>query len=251
MAHDVFISYSSEDKAVADAVCATLEGQKIRCWIAPRDVLPGTAYAEALNEALQGSCALVLVLSTFSNASKHVMREIESAVNRGIPIVPFRIEDVQPSKSLNYFLKGIHWLDALSPPLEEHLQTLAQTVQRLLSQQDPARAAGAPESVAARDRRTGKAKGTAVNRSLLPVTAATPVIPDALKWGILAATVLIPLLGPLLGIIVGLIYLNDREPEKQAAGKIWLFTGVGALLLHCLGCGCLSLLPGLTQPVSY
>ncbi|NQT71340.1 MAG: toll/interleukin-1 receptor domain-containing protein [Chloroflexi bacterium] len=39
MAHDVFISYSTNDKTVADAVCATLESQKIRCWIAPRDAL--------------------------------------------------------------------------------------------------------------------------------------------------------------------------------------------------------------------
>src|SRR5262245_12011709 len=88
MAHDVFISYSSEDKAVADAVCTTLEGKKIRCWIAPRDVLPGTPYAEALHEALQGSSTLVLVLSAHANSSQHVMREVESAVDRGIPILP-------------------------------------------------------------------------------------------------------------------------------------------------------------------
>lgn len=39
--HDVFISYASSDKPVADAVCAALEQRGIRCWIAPRDILPG------------------------------------------------------------------------------------------------------------------------------------------------------------------------------------------------------------------
>jgi len=34
MAHDVFISYSAEDKPIADAVCAALEAEHIRCWIA-------------------------------------------------------------------------------------------------------------------------------------------------------------------------------------------------------------------------
>ena len=48
MAHDVFISYSSKDKPVADAACATLESSGVRCWIAPRDVAPGVAYAESL-----------------------------------------------------------------------------------------------------------------------------------------------------------------------------------------------------------
>src|SRR5665648_437323 len=33
VAHDVFISYSHRDKAVADAVCAGLEAARIRCWV--------------------------------------------------------------------------------------------------------------------------------------------------------------------------------------------------------------------------
>jgi hypothetical protein len=132
MAHDVFISYSSKDKAVADAVCATLEAKKIRCWIAPRDVLPGMPYGKALSDALHASRIMVVVLSANSNASQQVMREVESAVDGGITIVPLRIEDVQPSGSMEYFLKAIHWLDALTGPLEEHLQVLAESVHRLL-----------------------------------------------------------------------------------------------------------------------
>src|SRR5713101_8280389 len=48
MAHDVFISYSSKDKPVADAVCAGLEGRGIRCWAAPRDILPGSDWGAAI-----------------------------------------------------------------------------------------------------------------------------------------------------------------------------------------------------------
>jgi hypothetical protein len=46
MTHDVFISYSSLDKAVADAACAALEAYGIRCWIAPRDIVPGKEWGE-------------------------------------------------------------------------------------------------------------------------------------------------------------------------------------------------------------
>jgi hypothetical protein len=135
VAHDVFISYSSEDKPIADAACAALESRKIRCWMSPRDVLPGIPYAEALSDALHGSRILVVVLSGKSNDSKHVMREVESAVNRGIHIVPFRIENVQLSGSMGYFLDSIHWLDAITPPLEKHLNTLAETIRVILVQQ--------------------------------------------------------------------------------------------------------------------
>jgi hypothetical protein len=135
MAHDVFISYSSKDKPVADALCARLERDRVRCWIAPRDVLPGIPYAESLTDALDSSRLMVLILSAGSNESRHVMREVESAVNRGIPIVPFRIQDVKPSKALDYYLKSIHWLDALTPPLADHLGTLSRTVQAVLSRE--------------------------------------------------------------------------------------------------------------------
>lgn len=134
MAHDVFISYSAKDKAVADAVCATLEGSKIRCWIAPRDVLPGISYAKALIQALNRSRLLVLVFSASSNDSPQVMREVERAVNKGIPIIPFRIENVTPSEAMEYFLSAPHWLDALTPPLKKHLQRLTDTVQVLLAE---------------------------------------------------------------------------------------------------------------------
>jgi hypothetical protein len=33
---------------------------------------------------------------------------------------------------MEYFLGAIHWLDALTPPLEKHLQQLAEAVKALL-----------------------------------------------------------------------------------------------------------------------
>ena len=138
MPHDVFISYSSKDKITADAVCATLEQNGIRCWIAPRDVLPGMEYAEALVEALHSSRLLVLVFSSGANASVQVRQEVERAVSRGLAILPFRIENVPPNRAMEFFISGRHWLDALTPPLEAHLQELARTVKLLLSRGEPA-----------------------------------------------------------------------------------------------------------------
>jgi hypothetical protein len=99
MAYDVFISYAKEDKTVADAVCATLESHAVRCWIAPRDVLPGVAYGEAIIDAIRGCRIMILVFSSKSNASPHIPKEIERAVSAGVAVIPFRIEDVMPGKS--------------------------------------------------------------------------------------------------------------------------------------------------------
>jgi hypothetical protein len=137
MAHDVFISYSSKDKPTADATCATLESRGIRCWIAPRDILPSADWGEAIIDAISGAKVFVLVFSNNANESPQIKREVERAINRGIPVVPFRIENVVPTKSLEYFLSTPHWLDAFSPPLEQHLNYLASVVSNILKGTTP------------------------------------------------------------------------------------------------------------------
>jgi hypothetical protein len=132
MAHDVFISHSSDDKSVADAICATLEQEGIRCWIAPRDIRPGSEWSGALMEAIEHSRVLVLVLSRAANGSHDVIREVEGAIRLGVPVIPFRIEDVIPSGGLRYHLGTLHWLDAMTPPLRAHLRPLAETVRAIL-----------------------------------------------------------------------------------------------------------------------
>jgi len=132
MPHDIFISYSSHDKSVADAVCAAIESQRIRCWVAPRDVLAGTEYGAAILKAIEDCRAMVLVFSAHANEAPHVRREVERAVSKGKIIVPFRIEDVLPSGAMEYCLGNTHWLDALTPPLEKRIGELVDSVGRLL-----------------------------------------------------------------------------------------------------------------------
>ena len=132
MSHDVFISYTSADKKVADAVCARLESQRVRCWIAPRDILPGTEYGEAIVTAIQECRLFVLVFSAEANDSPQVRREVERAVSKRKIIVPFRIADIVPAKALEYSLSNTHWLDAINPPLDARVGELAQAVQHLL-----------------------------------------------------------------------------------------------------------------------
>lgn len=132
MPHDVFVSYSSDDKPTADAVCATLENNGIRCWIAPRDILPGVDWGGAIVEAINASRVMVLVYSAKANESPQIKREVERAVNRGLTVIPFRIEDVPMSATLEFFMSMPHWLDALTPPLQVHLDRLADTTRLVL-----------------------------------------------------------------------------------------------------------------------
>lgn len=130
--HDVFISYAQEDKLIADAVCARLESRNIRCWIAPRDINPGKNFPEAIIEGIEEGKVLVVIFSSSANKSPHVTRELTHAVNKGRIIIPFRIEDVTPSKSMEYLIGVPHWLDAVTPPMEQHIDRLVGTVEHII-----------------------------------------------------------------------------------------------------------------------
>jgi len=129
---DVFISYSSQDKPTADAACAALESANIRCWIAPRDINPGRDYAESIIDAIEGARVFVLIFSNNANASPQVKREVERAVSKGLPIIPVRIEDVVPNRTLEYFISSPHWLDAFPPPRDRYFAKLVVSVRALL-----------------------------------------------------------------------------------------------------------------------
>jgi TIR domain len=132
MSHDVFISHSSADKRAADAACALLEARGIKCWIAPRDIRPGSDWGESIITAIEQTRVMLLLLSKKANSSPQIRREVERAVNRSIIIIPVRLENVTPGRSLEFFLSTSHWMDAFPPPFENHLENLSRTIHQIL-----------------------------------------------------------------------------------------------------------------------
>ena len=132
MAHDVFVSYAAPDRTTAFAVVAGLEAEAIRCWVSPRDVLPGSEYGQAIVDAIKSCQVMVVVFSAEANNSPHVRREVERAMSAGRIIIPFRIDDTPLTGAMEYCLGNTHWLDAITPPLEEHIMILVGTMSRRL-----------------------------------------------------------------------------------------------------------------------
>lgn len=107
----VFISYASHDAAVAQKVCSALEAAGYRCWIAPRNVVPGTLYADGIVHAIDESSILVLILSQQAIASAHVGREIERAVSKRHPVLALRIDGAPLTAAFEYFLNQSQWIE--------------------------------------------------------------------------------------------------------------------------------------------
>jgi formylglycine-generating enzyme required for sulfatase activity len=128
MAHEVFVSYSTKDKAVAESVCSYLEGKGISCWIAPRDIFGGQDFGAAITEAIQGCRIVVLIFSSAANASRQIGREMKLAVDNDKTVIPVRLENIPIADNFAYFLGAAQWLEAVEGLKEEHLQRLGNTI---------------------------------------------------------------------------------------------------------------------------
>ena len=137
MSGPVFISYSQPDYDCAMELVARIESEGIPCWIAPRDIAPAADWAAEIIDAIAGASVMILVFSAGSNDSAQVRREVERAVHKQVSILPFRLENVLPSKSLEYFLSAQHWMDAFPPPREPHYVRLVSHLKTRFVQPSP------------------------------------------------------------------------------------------------------------------
>lgn len=137
MTQDIFISHSSHDRDVADAACAALEQRGFRCWIAPRDMLPGQDYGEAIAAAIGASRLLLLIFSAETNDSVPARREVEQAGGHGLAVLAFRIADIAPAPALKFLIGEGQWFDALTPPIAPHLDYLGDRIAGLLDGAGP------------------------------------------------------------------------------------------------------------------
>jgi len=133
MAYDVFISHSSANKVIADAICHALEQNGIRCWIAPRDIQAGSLYGEQITKGIRECKVFLLVFSDEVNRSSAVQKELERAVlGYQKTVIPYRIEDVPMNDNIEFFLGDVHWIDAY--PDDTVFDSLVKAVEKILGE---------------------------------------------------------------------------------------------------------------------
>ncbi len=122
---EAFISHTSTDAGKAKELCELLEARGVRCWIAPRDIVPGDDYRASIVKAIEVTPVVLLLLSEEANGSVHVAAEIERAVAKRKRVVTLRLEkDVQFGERLELHLSATHWLDAWNTSLYELVSVL-------------------------------------------------------------------------------------------------------------------------------
>jgi hypothetical protein len=184
-------------------------------------------------DALSSSSVVVLVLSSHSNASKDVKAEIDVAYRHEIPILPFCIEKVQMRKEFEYIIGGRHWLDALTPPMEDHIARLCNSVEALLEAQRAntadADAAQTAESGTRASEQLQRAQtaASAASSAKVPLAATTrkPISRIAMALAAVAIVAIVAVIGgiafrsQLAGLVSGASTASDEKAVIKLQGE--------------------------------
>lgn len=122
----LFLSHSSKEYDIAEKICEYLEENGHRCFLAPRDIRSGHIYAQEIMEGIEQTDAMLVLLSKAANESPHVLREVESAVSKKKAVFVYQLEEVELSKSLQYFLMTHQWIGKVSA---NHYEGILQSIQ--------------------------------------------------------------------------------------------------------------------------
>ena len=133
--YDVFISYSTVDKLIAEAVCGYLESHKIRCFVAHRDIPRGVEWALAIPPAIKESKMMLAVFSRSFNISAQADNELHIAEKVKIPVLTFRLSDDDFEGVKEYFLIKSNWIDAFPEP-EKQFGELLKSIALLINRKE-------------------------------------------------------------------------------------------------------------------
>jgi len=126
----VFISYSRRDSLFAENLVEYLQSKGYRIWIAT-NIQPGVDWARQIQQALESSEVMILLISPDSLISNFVAFEYEWFLDNGKPILPILIQNIDQGE-LPPPLMRIQYLDCRDGLNERNLQQLTHALDRLL-----------------------------------------------------------------------------------------------------------------------
>jgi tetratricopeptide (TPR) repeat protein len=109
---NVFISFKNQDRFYAEFIYDGLVSKGMRCWISSRDIPPGTNFMGEIPRAIKNCGAVILVFSDAAQQSPEIPRELALASQNRKPIIPVRIEPVEPNETFAYTMATAQFLDA-------------------------------------------------------------------------------------------------------------------------------------------
>ncbi len=128
MTYTIFLSHSSRDRAWVEWIAANAQGVGVSVYLYEHDPQPGVPIAAKVQERINLSDAVVVLLTRNSQASPYVQQEIGFAAARGKPIIPL-LQPGVPKEALA-MLEGREYVEFDFQQPQKALAVLLQYLQK-------------------------------------------------------------------------------------------------------------------------
>ena len=116
MSQSVYVLHSPSDQVLAARILAYLQAAGVSC------------VEDAETEAWS---ILLLILSREADESAEILRQVSAALADNKILIPFRVENFRPGGEMQDYLRWRYVHDAISAPLEPHLEELVRMIKPL------------------------------------------------------------------------------------------------------------------------
>lgn len=227
MSHDIFISYSTTNLDWAEGVCQLLESNGYTVWMAPRDIAPGASWGAEIVRGINEARLMLLLLSSASNHSRQVAREVQLADAAQLPMIPILLEAVKPEGDFMYFLANTQWLTAIGGSPQTHATTLLAAVRpELVKPPGPQTPTSAHIDIAAASAHTGSPQSQPVAGVDSGATAQPAALPASPPVSSAPAAVAAPAQQVSLGAPAG----GQNGAADRVKGP-WPWVALGAVVV--------------------
>lgn len=227
MSANIFISFASPDRKIANVLCNALETRGFDCWISSRNIRPGENFQVSIVQAIRRAKILLLVFTENSNKSEEMTKELALASQQKLIVIPLRVEDVTPNEAFSYEFATRQWIDFFAD-WEFAMDQLSMRISDAVGIQHPLAAAAAPAALEAPPAHDAVSVATLIAPSAAETRPPEPIVAAES----FAAQHHIPLDMP--------VENEADEKPKRPIGKLIL---VAAAIVIAIGVGV-----GLTMP---
>lgn len=134
--HDVFISFSFKDEAVANKIVDKLGEFGILSWICTERIRSGSNFYDEISNAITASRILVFIQTKNSVESKEIPDEVFQALDEGKTIISFILEDSELHGMMKLKLKSRQHIDARKTGLDTAVAELAEEIRKIIKNKE-------------------------------------------------------------------------------------------------------------------
>ena len=121
MKRRIFISYSRKDASLVDSLCDVLQAQGMDLFVDRTGIHGAEDFVNRIAQEISQADLVLFIASRNSYESRYVKKELIYAMDKGIPVLPYLVDDSPLPDSVAFLLGDINQVSMSAMPIDAEL----------------------------------------------------------------------------------------------------------------------------------